>query len=120
VGAGLTSLSPTGFKNFGEEMRYKAIVRGIRNINTFDAEIDLGFGVKVNATLRLRDISSLKNNSKLDEAVKYLKTELVGKQTEIDIKLAKNHSLAIIYLDSKNINQELISKDLAKQFIKRE
>ena len=99
-------------------MRYKAIIKSIRNINTFDAEILLGFGIKVNATLRLKDISSLKNNDKLDEAIKYLKTELVGKQVEIDIRLAKEHSLAIIYLNGKNVNQELIDKGLAKVFKK--
>jgi len=106
------------FKKFGEEMRYKAIIKSIRNINTFDAEISLGFGIKVNATLRLKDISSLKDNDKLDEAMEYLVNKLVGKQTEIDIKLAKEYSLAIVYLDSKNVNQELLDKKLAKKFKK--
>jgi len=99
-------------------MRYEATINNIRNINTFDAEISLGFGIKVNATLRLKDISSLKNNDKADEAVKYLETKLVGKQSEIDIKLAKEHSLAIIYLNGENVNQELLSKKLAKKYTK--
>lgn len=101
-------------------MRYKATVKSIRNINTFDAEIDLGFGIKVNAVLRLKDISSLKNNDKLGEAIKYLQNELVNRGVEIDIRLAKEHSLAIVYLDKENINQKLLDKGLAKQFIKKE
>ena len=99
-------------------MRYKAIVKRIRNINTFEAEVDLGFGVIVRTGLRLKDISSLKDNSKMKEAVKYLETELTGKQVEIDIRLAKEYSLAIIYLNGKNINKELIDKGLAKIFKK--
>lgn len=99
-------------------MRYKAIIKSIRNINTFDAEISLGFDVKIVATLRLLNISSLKNNGKLDEAVKYLQDILVGKVVELDIKLAKEHSLAIVYLNDKNVNQELIDKGLAKIFKK--
>ena len=99
-------------------MRYKAIIKRIRNINTFDAEIDLGFSIKVNSTLRLKDISSLKTNHKIDEAVKYLETKLVNKAVELDIRLAKEHSLAIVYLDGKNVNQELLNKDLAKIFKK--
>ena len=96
-------------------MRYKAIIKRIRNINTFEAEVDLGFSIKVNVVLRLKDISSLKNNDKLDEAIKYLET-LVGKNVLIDIRLAKNHSLAILYLDNENINQKLLDKNLAKKF----
>jgi len=100
-------------------MRYKGIVKGIRNINTFDAEIDLGFKVRVNVTLRLLNISSLKqNNDETNEAIKYLQNKLINQKVEIDIKLAKEHSLAIIYLNGKNINQELINKGLAKVFEK--
>jgi len=101
-------------------MRYKAIIKNIKNINTIEAEISLGFDVKIMATLRLLNISSLKNNDKIDEAVKYLETKLVNKVVELDIKLAKEHSLAIIYLDGKSINQELLDKSLAKQFVKKD
>lgn len=101
-------------------MRYKAEIKSIRNINTIDAEISLGFGVKVNAVLILKDISSLKMNHKMDEAVKYLRSKLISREVEIDIKLAKEHSLAIVYLGNENINQELLDKGLAKKFIKRE
>lgn len=97
-------------------MRYKAVIQSIRSINTFDAEISLGFGVKINATLRLKDISSLKDNDKLDEAIKYLETNLISRIVELDIKLAKEYSLAIIYLDGKNINQDLLNRGLAKKF----
>jgi len=102
-------------------MKYEALIKRIRNINTVDAEISLGFGVKVNAVLILKDISSLKTNHKMEEAVKYLRDKLVGKEeVEIDIKLAKEHSLAIVYLDGKNVNEELINKGLANKFIKKE
>lgn len=101
-------------------MRYEATVKKIKSINMFDAEIALGFGIKINSSLRLLGISSLKDdNAKMEEAVKYLQDELVEKVgVEIDIKLAKEHSLAIIYLNRRNINQELIDKGLAKVFKK--
>jgi len=100
-------------------MRYEATIKSIKNINTFDAEISLGFGVRVRSTLRLKDISSLKDkNSKFYGAIEYLNATLVNKKVLIDIKLAKEYSLAIVYFDSRNINQELIDKGLAKVFKK--
>jgi len=102
-------------------MRYRAVVKSIKNINTFDAEIDLGFKVRVNVTLRLLNISSLKqNNDETNEAIKYLQNKLINQKVEIDIKLAKEHSLAIVYLDGININQELLQKELAKRYLKKE
>jgi len=102
-------------------MRYEAVIKKIKNINILDVEISLGFGIKINASLRLLGISSLKDNDKIDEAIKYLQDILVEKEgVEIDIKLAKEHSLAIIYLSGKSINQELIDKGLAKRFIKKD
>jgi len=100
-------------------MKYEAVIKKIKNINILDADIFLGFGVKINISLRLLGISSLKDNDKIDEAIKYLQDILVEKEgVEVDIKLAKEHSLVIIYLDGKNINQELINKGLAKVFKK--
>lgn len=98
-------------------MKYKAVIKKIRNINIIDAEISLGFGIKINACLRLLGISSLKDNDRLNEAIKYLQDTLIEKEgVEIDIKLAKEHSLAIVYLNGKNINQDLLSKNLAKKY----
>jgi len=98
-------------------MRYRAVIKSIRNINTFDAEIDLGFKVRVNVTLRLLNISSLKQkNDETSEAIKYLQNKLINQKVEIDIKLAKEHSLAIVYLDGKDFNQDLLNKGLAKKF----
>lgn len=98
-------------------MRYNGIVKKIHSINVFDAEIDLGFKVRVNVTLRLLNISSLKQkNDKTNEAIKYLQDKLLNQKVEIDIKLAKEHSLAIVYLNGKNINEDLLQKGLAKKF----
>ena len=106
---------------------YKAIVRSIYDADTLRADVDCGFGIWYkNEAFRLYGINAPElRGETLTEARKsrdwLLQQIPIG--TEITIRTFKDQKekygryLAIIYLNGRNLNEELVANGLAVPYI---
>lgn len=97
---------------------YKAIVTRVIDGDTIEAEVDLGFHVKMNLRFRLARINApeLKKGGDITRA--YLITKLLDK--EIIIKSFKTDKygrwLAEVFIEGENINDSLVKEGLASKY----
>lgn len=106
---------------------YNAIVRSIYDGDTLRADLDLGFNVWAkNEPLRLYGINTPElRGETLTEARKSRDwlLEQIPIGTEIIVKTIKDKKekygryLAIIYVDGRNLNEELVANGLAVPYI---
>lgn len=105
---------------------YKAIVRKVYDGDTIRADVDLGFGMWVmNKSFRLYGINAPEvRGVSIQEGYKsrdWLR-EQIPLGSEIIIKTKKDKQgkygryLVVLYLDDRNLNEEMINLGLAKKY----
>jgi micrococcal nuclease len=104
---------------------YKATLIKLIDVNTIDAEIDLGFGVFVRQRIRLFGISIPTTDDKSVVDIKNRLYELLGKEFIVTTMLNKRGKfgrvLGTVYSlvndeVGENINDVLISEGYAKEY----
>jgi micrococcal nuclease len=102
---------------------YNAKIINIVDGDTVDAEIDVGFKIKITHRLRLIGIDTEEmhdTDPQLRQLAKSAKNYMIENllNKTVNIKTYKSDSfgryLVEIYLDSKNINQQLVEAKLAR------
>mgnify|MGYP000999437729 CR=1 FL=1 len=108
-----------------ELYNYKALVTKIIDGDTVDAEVDLGFHIKMEMRLRLLGVdtpelrsSNLEEKIKAAEAKAYVTDFLLGKEVIIKTEKADSFGrfLAIVYFNGQNFNDLLIANGIAKPY----
>lgn len=103
-------------------LEYSATITSVKDGDTLEAVIDLGFDISIKQTVRLKglDAPELKTPQGIT-ARDYLTERLKGKAVTLEVESTKlrekyGRLLATIILKGKNINLELIEKGLAKEY----
>jgi micrococcal nuclease len=104
---------------------YRAAIIRVLDGDTIEAEVSLGFDVMVRTKFRLYGIDTPEKTSK-DAIVKSLANQasdytksFIGKDVTIE-SLGKDKYgrwLAIVHIETLNLNEELINRGLAKSYI---
>lgn len=107
--------------------RYNAKIINIVDGDTVDAEIDVGFKIKITHRLRLLHVDTEEINSpdsQLRElaatAKGYLLDNLLNRTVNIQTHKADSFGryLAEIYIDDVHLNEQLIDLKLARRWVK--
>jgi len=105
--------------------KYNAYVKKVLDGDTCDVNIDLGFDIHINQRLRFFAIDCPESRTRDKEekkhglmAKEYTKNAIEGKDILIETneKGKFGRYLATIYYKGKNLNKELIAKNLAKPY----
>lgn len=98
---------------------YRAKVYNIVDGDTIDVEIDLGFKIYTKQRIRLNRIDTPERGENgFKEATNRLKELILDKEvTLITTKISKwGYYLGDIYLDDQDINQIMLTENLAKPY----
>ena len=92
---------------------HKAIVKRVLNGNTIEANVDLGFGVKINEQLKLRSIDDaqyalIEHDSSEQAIEQFLKDTLEGKEVSLKYVRDTHGFLTLIYVNGESIHDKLI------------
>lgn len=100
----------------------KAKVAYIVDGDTFDAFVDLGYGIWTKQRFRMLEINTPeRGQTNYAEAKQYLSDRIMGK--EVYIESVKSDSfgryLGMVYIDGVKVNLELIENGLAVKYEKK-
>ena len=112
-----------GVESNGQIYTYQAKILSVYDGDTFDAEIDLGFGVKVYQRLRAYGVNTPELRG--DEKQEGLRVRNIVRglilEKQVTLKTLKDKKgkfgryLAVVYVGEMNLNSYLIKNNLAKE-----